>query len=69
MPKKAFNRVDWTFLFAVLEKVNLGDHFINLVKLLYSDPSAAVNMVNYQKDFLSVGAVVKAVLYLLLCSC
>lgn len=40
--EKAFNRVEWAFLFAVLQKINLRN-FIDLIKLLYSQPMAAVN--------------------------
>lgn len=36
--------MEWHFFFfAVLEKFGLGPKFINLVKVLYSDPVAAVN--------------------------
>ena len=40
---KAFDRVDYRFLFAVLEKVSLGHPFIKLVRLLYSNPMATVS--------------------------
>lgn len=41
--EKAFDRVEWPFLFAILEKINLGHSLINLIKLFYSQPMAAVN--------------------------
>lgn len=41
--EKTFDRVEWPFLFAVLEKIELGSNFISLVKLLYSNPMAQVN--------------------------
>ena len=36
--KKAFDYVEWSFLFFTLEKFNLGDNFINWVKVLYNTP-------------------------------
>ena len=41
--KKAFDRVEWSFLFLVLEKFGLGSNFINIIKSFYSDPIATVN--------------------------
>ena len=41
--EKAFDRVEWPFLFSVLEKFDLGSSFINVIKTLYSDPIASVN--------------------------
>uniref|UniRef100_A0A3Q3H395 Reverse transcriptase domain-containing protein n=2 Tax=Kryptolebias marmoratus TaxID=37003 RepID=A0A3Q3H395_KRYMA len=41
--EKAFDRVEWQFLFQVLHKFGLGPNFINLVKSFYSDPTASVN--------------------------
>lgn len=41
--EKTFDRVEWPFLFAVLEKIELGSNFISLVKLLYSNSMAQVN--------------------------
>lgn len=41
--EKAFDGVEQPFLFAVLEKVELGSNFIVLVKLLYYEPMVLVN--------------------------
>jgi len=40
--EKAFDRVEWRYLFAILEKFELGDEFINWIKILYCNLSARV---------------------------
>lgn len=40
--EKAFDRVNWKFLFATLYKFGFGNSFIDWIKILYSSPRASV---------------------------
>lgn len=36
--EKAFSRLEWEYLFAILEQFGVGDIYIKWVKLLYKSP-------------------------------
>ncbi len=40
--EKAFDSVEWNFMFSVLEKFNFGKGFINWVKILYNKPIISI---------------------------
>ena len=43
--EKAFDRVDWAFLFKTMSKMGFGDSFIKWIRLLYTNPRCSV-MIN-----------------------
>ena len=45
--EKAFDRVDWPFLFATLAKIGFGDSFIRWVRLFYTDVGSSVLVNGY----------------------
>ena len=48
--EKAFDRVDWDFLFAVLARLGFGPGFIQWVRVLYTDVASAVLVNGYTSD-------------------
>ena len=53
--EKAFDRVNHAFLFKVMKSFGIGENFINWIKLLYSNASAAVNVNGYLTKSIPLG--------------
>ncbi len=39
---KAFDQLEWNYLWAILQLLGLGSSFINMIKVLYANPAATV---------------------------
>ena len=57
--EKAFDRVDWSFLFKTLSKIGLGDSFIKWIRLLYTNPRCSVMVNGHISPFFSPSRGVK----------
>lgn len=51
---KAFDRVEWSYLFHTLERFGFGHKFISWVKLLYADPVSSVRTNNIISELFPV---------------
>ena len=49
--QKAFDTIEWKFLFKALEKFNFGPGFINWIKILYSNISSCVGNNGYYSEY------------------
>jgi len=52
--EKAYDRLEWNFLFKVLEKFNFGANFIKWIKILYSDPQIMIKNNGFLSKSLSI---------------
>lgn len=52
--EKAFDRVEWGYLFSVLNRFDFGQTYISWVQLLYSAPTASVTINSTQSELFSL---------------
>ena len=52
--EKAFDRVNWRYMFGVLRRLGVPEAFINYVKVLYYDPESAININGHITAFFRV---------------
>ena len=69
--EKAFDTVEWSFLFNTLVKFNFGENFIKWIKLLYTNISSCVSNNGYISNFFTLsrgirqGCPISALLFIL----
>ena len=69
--EKAFDTVEWPFLFRVMEKFNFGQEFVKWIKLLYKEPCAVFKNNGWISDKINLkrgirqGCPVSALLFIL----
>ena len=69
--KKAFDSIEWDFLFNTLHKFNFGPQFIKWIKILYNDISSCVGNNGYYSGYFKItrgtrqGGPISALLFLI----
>ena len=69
--EKAFDRVEWDWIFYVLKKYDFGDYFINWIKILYKNMKSAILTNGYVSPYFEIsrgirqGDALSALLYVL----
>ena len=57
--EKAFDRVDWSFMYATLRKMGFGTSFLQWVKLFYTGVQSSINVNGHLSPFLSLSCGVR----------
>ena len=53
--EKAFDSIEWTFMFEVLKKINLGETFVKFVRCCYTNIYSCINNNGYTTNWFKLG--------------
>ena len=51
---KAFDSLNWSFMFAILRNFGFGDFFINLIRIIYKEPKCCIINNNFLSSYFEI---------------